>query len=137
MRFTFLVTACILRFAFLITGVFLPFTFCVFAFCVFGNRLYFAFYVWRFCVFYCRLYFAPLKKLFCRAFILPPAHNICFFVLLVSTWYTKNKRLLHCAKCVLRLRNGVRFFKMRFIVRFFAVLLAFLLYAKNTAHFVT
>ena len=62
-----------------------------------------------------RLYFALLKKLFCRAFILPLARNNSIFVLPVRTWHTKNKRLLHCARCVLRLRNGVRFFKMRFV----------------------
>lgn len=84
-----------------------------------------------------RLYFALLKKLFCRAFTLPLARNNSIFALPVSTWYTKNKRLLHCAICVLRLYSVVRFCKVRFIMRFFAVLLAFLFYAKTTMRFVT
>lgn len=90
-----------------------------------------------FCVFYCRLYFALLKKLFCRAFILPLARNNSIFVLPVCSWHIKNKRLLHCAMCVLRLYSVVRFCKVRFIMRFFAVLLAFLFYAKTTMRFVT
>ena len=84
-----------------------------------------------------RLYFALLKKLFCRAFILPLARNNSIFALPVCTWYTKNKRLLHCAICVLCLYSVVRFCKVRFIMRFFAVLLAFLFYAKTPMRFVT
>ena len=102
-----------------------------FAFWTFYGFLRFAFLMQD------RLYFAPLKKLFCRAFILPLARNNSIFVLPVRTWYTKNKRLLHCATCVLRLYSTVRFCKVRSAVRFFAVLLAFLLYVKKAMRFVT
>lgn len=102
-----------------------------FAFLMQGGFLRFAFLMQD------RLYFALLKKLFCRAFILPLARNNSIFVLPVKTWYTKNKRLLHCAICVLRLYSVVRFCKVRFIMRFFAVLLAFLLYVKKAMRFVT
>lgn len=102
-----------------------------FAFWTFYGFLRFAFLMQD------RLYFALLKKLFYRTFIIPLARNNSFFALPVCTWHTKNKRLLHCTSCVLRLRNGVRFCKVRFILRFVAVLLAFLLYAKTIMRFVT
>ena len=102
-----------------------------FAFWTFYGLLRFAFLMQD------RLYFALLKKLFCRAFILPLARNNSIFALPVCAWHIKNKRLLHCAICVLRLYSVVRFCKVRFIMRFFAVLLAFLLYVKKAMRFVT